>query len=164
MIKRKAKKELEFEDVVPEPKVVPVTFEDYNDKLISFRTTKDMIQQLQKQEKKQKEELDKLFDRITADAKGHRYMEGKDAKGNPLILMRQARKSFSLNLEKAKKFLTSRKLINRVLKTRTEEYLDEKEIETLVQEQELSLNDVKEFTDEKITYAVTFVKAEDKDK
>ena len=137
--------------------VIPATL--ITQKLREFRAVKDAIADLQKKEKKQKEELDKLFADIETDSNGHAYMEAETADGKPLILARQARKSISINVEKAKEFFSSRKMLPRFLRTRTEEYIDEAELQSAVEQKELSVEDMREITDTKVVYATAFIKA-----
>lgn len=134
---------------------------DYSEKLKSFFAVKASIKNLKAQEDKLKKELDKLYEGLTADSKGHRYIYGVGDDGNKLCLAKQARISVSLSPEKSRTFFEEKGLVERVFKTRQEEYIDEDEIAEMVKNEEITMQELEGISEKKVTYAITFVKEEE---
>lgn len=98
------------------------------------------------------------------DGKGNRFYKTSDDFGNPLVLKREARKSYKLDEERLKGYLQATpELLNRVFTSVTVEKFDENELDNLVAEELMTMEEVKMFTEEKIVYATTFPKQEELD-
>lgn len=142
-------------------KVVDVTKKDSIDPISLIRELSVIKQQkseLEKREKQIKEKLDKYVDsNVTADANGHRFYKTTDDFGNPLVLKREARKSVSLDLDKLKKVFPKH-ILDEIIKEETVEIIQEDIIEQMIASEEISLDDLEQATNIKVTYATTFVK------
>jgi hypothetical protein len=142
-------------------KAITVNFEEketsiatWAEKLAEFNEIK-----IEKKEEKLKKELDEYITKnVQADARGNRYFFAVDYVGKDIILKKEARKSVSLNEEKAILLFTRKKLINRVLKIRETQYLDEEAIEELIEDGEVTTKEIESITDVTVGYAIKMVK------
>ena len=137
--------------------------EDINVLVRQLSTLKRELKDLKAQEKKLVESISKYIDSsCKADERGNRYYTTSDDDTNSLIVKREARKSYNINEEKAKDYLSKDPIIyDRVFTTIEVEKFDGAELENLVAEKLLTIEDVQCFTDEKVTYATVFVKSKE---
>jgi len=119
--------------------------------------------ELEKRDKAIKEKLNKYVDKnSTADGKGNRYFETTDDFDQPLILKREARKSFKLNLEKMKSTFAPT-IYAQVVREETVEVIDEDLIGQMIASEELTMDQLEKVTDVKVTYATVFVKQKEEE-
>ena len=108
------------------------------------------ISLLEKQKKKLSDKIKQETEKYgVKDDKGSFYYESED-----FITGKVAKKSYSINQEKAVEILKSRGLGD-VVETVTYETVNEEKLEKAVSEGRISLNDCEEFTNEKVTYSVS---------
>lgn len=135
---------------------------DYSEKLKEFLCYQASIKNLKAQEDKLKKELDKLYEGLTADSKGHRYIYGVGDDGNKLCLAKQARISVSLSHKKNPALSLKKKDWRKeCLRLVREEYIDEDEIAEMVKNEEITMQELEGISEKKVTYAITFVKEEE---
>lgn len=118
--------------------------------------------------KKREDELKKIINpyldtSITPDANGHRFYKTTDLSGNSLIIKREAKKSVTIDDDKARDFFKDNDLLDRVLVVETVEKWDEDEIENLLAEELITVEDIGNITNTKVTYATTFVKVKEEE-
>ena len=89
------------------------------------------------------------------DDKGSYYIDDED-----FTYGSQARKSVKMNFEKAKNFFVSKGMWDRVVKY--EEVIDEDKVSDLLSNEEMTIDDLEEITDVKVTYAID-VRAKEKE-
>ena len=117
--------------------------------------------EITKKEEAAKKELAEYIDKnMKADEKGHRFMRFM-YEDKPMMVIRQARKSVSVSIEKMKEYFAS-DILSRVIKETMIESIDEQALEELVQEEVISMEELEAVTEVKTTYA-TVISEEKKD-
>lgn len=174
VLKKKKKKSGETK-----PTFNKTEYENYQLELYRLKQQKSLIE---KREKELKQRLDEYMTSIlTPDSKGHYTFTVVDESGNRIHLQKQARKSISLNEERAIEYLEERGLSHAIIEKDviaeevTEEQIidvlmkhaphfldkknvvDESSLEQLVQEGAIPMEDFEKLCDIKITYAMTFI-------
>lgn len=172
-IKRKAKKEA--------PNAVINKTEAENSQLELFKVLATK-KQLETREKELKARLATYMETaLPTDDKGHRLFKVTDADGKNIYLQRQARKSIKLNQERAITFLKENDLAELVVPTyeiasevtqdqlievlqkhapeflNAIEYVDEKQLETEVINEKITMEQLESLCDINITYAMTYI-------
>ena len=154
-------------------------YENHQLELYRLKQQKSLIE---KREKELKQRLDEYMTNVlTPDSKGHYTFTVVDENGNRIHLQKQARKSISLNEERAAEYLEEHGLTQAIVEKDviaeevTEEQIievlmrhaphfldkknvvDESSLEQLVQEGTIPMEDFEKLCDIKITYAMTFI-------
>ena len=115
------------------------------------------IKELQKKEKEAKDKLDAYIDKtMTADEKGNRFMRFI-FEDMPMFVIRQARKTVTVSIDKCKEVLPP-KLLKRVVIEKKIEVVDEMELEALVRDEIITMEEFAKITDTKTIYATVISK------
>lgn len=108
--------------------------------------------EIEKKEKKAKEELAKYIDETAkADEKGNRFFRFQ-YEGKRMLVVRQARKSVSVSIAKLKSYFAS-DVLSKIVKETVVESVDEAAIEQMISDESMSMEDLEACTDTKVIYA-----------
>lgn len=146
----KAKKTAGLEDIKP----------DLLAKNLQF--VKLQIRDLQKREKELKLQLDTYIDgNVKEDEKGNRFFKF-NFNDVPMLVVRQARKSVSVSIDKCKEVFAS-DILCKIIKETITENVDESAMEELISEECISMDELASVTDTKITYATVIVEEKEEE-
>ena len=115
---------------------------------VEYNQLSKMQKDLDKRKKVIADTLKDNADKVaTADDKGSYYVDEF-----PLIFGKMAKHSVKLNEEKAREFFTQKGILESILSTK--EFVDEAKIEKILGEEIISVEDLAEFMDDKVSYSV----------